>query len=61
MNIQEYFKNFVAKIGASVESTEHNVAKQFAEYVEGEQKIADAVALLTSNGYTVTPPAPPAQ
>lgn len=35
-------------------------AHAFVDFIEGKNSIDDAVSLLEQNGYTVTPPTPPA-
>lgn len=54
--LKDHIEGFLSHTAQAVGSEWHKAAKTFAEYVEGKQAEADAIALLQSHGYTVTPP-----
>ena len=55
INILQSLQDFIAKLGFSQGSAEHDAASKFADFLNEEQeKIQDAIQLLTDHGYTVT-------
>lgn len=57
-NLKSYVEAHVVALGVAVDSDVHQILNRFIEFVDKKQAVADAVALLTAEGYTVTPPVP---
>lgn len=47
---------WASSLGSSVTSEWREAAEHLANWIEGKQAEADAVQLLQSKGYTITPP-----
>jgi ABC-type Zn2+ transport system substrate-binding protein/surface adhesin len=55
INVLQSLQDFIAKLGFSQGSAEHDAASKFADFLtEEQQNIQDAITLLTDHGYTVT-------
>ena len=55
INVIQSLQDFIAKLGFSQGSAEHDAASKFADFLTQEQQnIQDAITLLTDHGYTVT-------
>jgi len=57
-DLKDYVESHVAALGVAVDSDVHQILTRFVEFVDKKQTVADAVALLTAEGYTVAPPVP---
>ncbi len=47
---------FVRRESAALSGEIHSAVARFADFVEGQQAVADAVELLEKNGYTINSP-----
>ena len=55
INVLQSLQDFIAKLGFTQGSAEHDAASKFADFLtEEQQNIKDAITLLTDHGYTVT-------
>ena len=57
-DLKSYVEAHVVALGVAVDSDVHQILNRFVEFVDKKQTVADAVALLTAEGYTVAPPVP---
>jgi len=48
--------NWATSLGLAADHEWNKAAESLSAFVEGKQKEADAVQLLQSKGYTITPP-----
>lgn len=57
--IKNHFASWANTFAVSTENEWHKAVTHFVSFIEGKQEEADAVSLLQSKGYTVTPPQQP--
>lgn len=55
-DLKAHVTNYIQITGKEVDGLIHKELAKFAEFVEGKQAEADALALLQARGYTCTPP-----
>lgn len=55
--LKSHIEAWASSLALSAETEWHKAAQSLTTFIEGKQAEADAVVLLESKGYSVTPPA----